>query len=115
MGNSEKFHPKPGSKYFSEKQYIIHFWKVSQVIGKSPKKQKDGKGCFESAERRRFTKIFKTRKSSNQSIEKKFYKMHVNLWKVSNIKDGEVIKNEKHGKLGKICPFPLKLRQSARV
>ena len=92
-----------------------HLRRVSQVIGKSLKNQKHGEVCtfFQSAEnvlRIRLSNISKTRKSSNQSLEKKFYKMHVNL-----LEDGEFIKNEKNGKLRKVCPFSLKLRQSVWV
>ena len=52
-----------------------------------------------------FINILETRKNFNQTLEKKIYKMHVNLGRVSQIKGGEVLKNEKPGKLEKLCPF----------
>ena len=90
------------------------------MIGKSPKNQEQGKVCkFCSKcgkyQRRRFRNIFETRKSSNQSLENKFYKMYVNIGRLFQLKSREVIKKDKHGKLGKVYPFSLKSRQSARV
>ena len=102
MGNQEKFHTKPRKSKIN----IFRRNNETSFIGKSLENQKHEEVCTFFSKcgiRIRLSNISKTRKSSNQSSEKKFYK---NL-----LEDGEFIKNEKNGKLRKVCPFSLKVSQ----